>query len=92
MATDGVLCCSIHVAVAVVAVDAVDVDGTVVHVALDDDVVDVVVVDAVDVVVDVVDAVVDVDDGVDVVDVAGLLCSSPMAHADTNELKAPAAL
>ena len=25
MATDGVLCCSIHVAVAVVAVDAVDV-------------------------------------------------------------------
>ena len=82
MATDGVLCCSIHVAVAVVAVDAVDVDGNVVHVALDDDVVDVVV----DVVVD---AVVDVDD---VVDVAGLLCSSPMAHADTNELKAPAAL
>ena len=84
MATDGVLCCSIHVAVAVVAVDAVDVDGNVVHVALDDDVVDVVV--------DVVDAVVDVDDVVDVVDVAGLLCSSPMAHADTNELKAPAAL
>ena len=82
MATDGVLCCSIHVAVGVVAVDAVDVDGNVVHVALDDDVVDVVV----DVVVD---AVVDVDD---VVDVAGLLCSSPMAHADTNELKAPAAL
>ena len=26
MATDGVLCCSIHVAVAVVDVDAVDVD------------------------------------------------------------------
>ena len=50
MATDGVLCCSIHVAVAVVAVDAVDVDGNVVHVALDDDVVDVVVdVDSVDV-------------------------------------------
>ena len=73
-----------HVAVAVVAVDAVDVDGNVVHVALDDDVVDVVV--------DVVDAVVDVDDVVDVVDVAGLLCSRPMAHADTNELKAPAAL
>ena len=91
MATDGVLCCSIHVAVAVVAVDAVDVDGNVVHVALDDDVVDV-VVDVVDVVVDGVDAVVDVDDVVDVVDVAGLLCSSPMAHADTNELKAPAAL
>ena len=91
MATDGVLCCSIHVAVAVVAVDAVDVDGNVVHVALDDDVVDV-VVDVVDVVVDVVDAVVDVDDVVDVVDVAGLLCSSPMALADTNELKAPAAL
>ena len=88
MATDGVLCCSIHVAVAVVAVDAVDVDGDVVHVALDVDVVDV-VVDVVDVVVDVVDAVVDVGD---VVDVAGLLCSSPMAHADTNELKAPAAL
>ena len=43
MATDGVLCCSIHVAVAVVAVDAVDVDGNVVHVALDDDVVDVAV-------------------------------------------------
>ena len=41
MATDGVLCCSIHVAV---AVDAVDVAGDVVHVALD---VDVVVVDSV---------------------------------------------
>ena len=36
MATDGVLCCSIHVAV---AVDAVDVAGDVVHVALDVDVV-----------------------------------------------------
>ena len=35
MATDGVLCCSIHDAVAIVAVDAVDVDGDVVHVALD---------------------------------------------------------
>ena len=41
MATDGVLCCSIHVAVPVVDVDAVDVD--VVHVALDVDIVDVVV-------------------------------------------------
>ena len=40
MATDGVLCCSIHVAVAVVDVNAVDVD--VVHVALDVDIVDVV--------------------------------------------------
>ena len=50
MATDGVLFCSIHVAVAVVAIDAVGVDGDVVHVALDVDVVDVVVdVDSVDV-------------------------------------------
>ena len=44
MATEGVLCCSIHVAFAVVAVDAVDVD--VVHVALAVDVVDVDVVHA----------------------------------------------
>ena len=42
MATEGVLCCSIHVAFAVVAVDAVDVD--VVYVALAVDVVDVDVV------------------------------------------------
>ena len=32
MATDGVLCCSVHVAVAVVDVDAVDVDADAVHV------------------------------------------------------------
>ena len=68
MATDGVLFCSIHVAVAVVAVDAVDVDGDVVHVALDVDVVD--VVDDVDS-ADVDDVDVDIDIGV------VLVCSVP---------------
>ena len=85
MATDGVLCCSIHVAVAVVAVDAVDVDGNVVHVALDDDVVDVVVdVDSVD--VDDVDVDIDVfvDDHYVCSSVAGLLCNTPKARYPQN--------
>ena len=48
MATDGVLCCSIHVAIEAVDVDIVDdvvhVEAVdVVHVALDVDIVDVVV-------------------------------------------------
>ena len=75
MATDGVFCCSIRVAV--VAVDAVAVDGDVVHVALDVDIVDVVVdVDGVDVEDVDVDIDVFVDDHYVCSSVAGLLCST----------------